>query len=143
MSNEDKQGLDWNSLRPGHALIVFVSSSGADAQTLRRLVGSYGLFVVNVPDLCGAISVIERTRPSVVVCDTEIEGEGSWRDLLEIRQTDGRFTFVVVSPDPDDRLRAEVLTLGGVEVLARPFRSEEVERTIGAAALLRFNSTNR
>jgi DNA-binding response OmpR family regulator len=141
MPNEDKQGSGWSPLRPGSTLIVFVSSSGADAQELRRLVGSYGLFVVNVPDLCGAISVIERTNPSVVVCDTEIEGEGSWRDLLETRQTDGTFTCIVVSPDPDDHLRAEVLNLGGFEVLTRPFRSEEVERTIGAAALLRFNGT--
>jgi DNA-binding response OmpR family regulator len=74
--------------------------------------------------------VIERRRPDLVVCDTEIEGEGSWRDLLEMRQIDGMLSLIVVSPDPDDRLRAEVLNLGGLGVLARPFRSEEVRRFI-------------
>ena len=74
--------------------------------------------------------MIERRRPDLVVCDTEIEGEGSWRDLLEMRQIDGMLSLIVVSPDPDDRLRAEVLNLGGLGVLARPFRSEEVRRFI-------------
>jgi hypothetical protein len=47
-----------------------------------------------------------------------------------MRQIDGMLSLIVVSPDPDDRLRAEVLNLGGLGVLARPFRSEEVRRFI-------------
>ena len=35
---------------------------------------------MNVPDLIGALAVIDKLRPRLVVCDTEIEGQGSWRD---------------------------------------------------------------
>jgi DNA-binding response OmpR family regulator len=130
MPKDNKLCTDGSPLGSGLALIVFVSSSGADAQAFRQIVGSSGQLVVNVPDLCGAIAVIERRRPDLVVCDTEIEGEGSWRNLLEMRQIDGMLSLMVVSPDPDDCLRADVLNLGGLGVLARPFRSEEVKRFI-------------
>ncbi len=116
---------------------MFVSGSTSDAQVFRRIVASSGRLVVNVPDLQGAVAVIEKVSPAIVVCDTEIEGKGSWRDLLGKHRTSLIFAFIVVSPRPDDPLRAEVLNLGGDAVLARPFLAEEVERTV-ASALCRF-----
>lgn len=62
------------------ATIVFVSASAEDARTFREIVESHWL-VVNVPDLIGAQAVVEKLRPRLVVCDTEIEGQGSWREI--------------------------------------------------------------
>jgi len=110
------------------AAIVFVSASAGDARTFRELLDCSRWLVVNVPDLIGARAVIEKLRPQLVVCDTDIEGSGSWRDLLEGRPS---FALIVVSRHVDEALRAEVLNLGGSDVLDKPFAVEEVERVIG------------
>ena len=109
------------------AAIVFVSASAEDARTFRELVDSRRWLVVNVPDLAGAKAVIDKLRPRLVVCDTEIEGRGSWRDLLEGRPD---FALIVVSRHADDALWAEVLNLGGSDVLDQPLVFREVERAI-------------
>ena len=100
------------------AAIVFVSASAGDARTFRELVDGSRWLVVNVPDLIGAWAVIDKLRPQLVVCDTEIEGCGSWRDLLQGRPG---FALIVVSRHVDEALRAEVLKLGGSDVLGKPF----------------------
>jgi len=41
--------------------------------------------------------------------------------------------LVVASRTADDRLWAEVLNIGGYDVLAQPFDSDEVSRVIAAA----------
>jgi DNA-binding response OmpR family regulator len=97
---------------------VFVSASAGDARTFRELVDGSRWLVVNVPDLIGARAVIDKLRPQLVVCDTEIEGCGSWRDLLQGRPG---FALIVVSRHADEALRAEVLKLGGSDVLGKPF----------------------
>ena len=100
------------------APIVFVSASAEDARTFRELVDGSRWLVVNVPDLAGANAVIDKLRPRLVMCDTEIEGRGSWRDLLEGRPD---FALIVVSRHVDEALRAEVLKRGGSDVLGKPF----------------------
>jgi DNA-binding NtrC family response regulator len=110
------------------APIVFVSASAEDARAFRELVDSSRWLVVNVPDLAGAKAVIDKLRPRLVMCDTEIEGRGSWRDLLEGRPD---FALIVVTWHADEALWAEVLNLGGAEVFDKPFTVEHVERVIG------------
>jgi len=112
-------------------VIVFVSASAEDARAFREIAGGSLWMVVNVPDLIGAQAVIDKLRPRVVVCDTEIEGRGSWRDLLRGKDATPRFALIVVSRLADERLWAEVFNLGGSEVLAKPFAEEEVKRVLG------------
>jgi DNA-binding NtrC family response regulator len=112
------------------AAIVFVSASAEDAQAFRDIVGRGNWLVANVPDLMGARAVIDKLRPRLVVCDTEIEGEGSWRDLLKWRGALPGFALVVVSRLADVVLWAEVLNLGGYDLLEKPFVVQEVERVI-------------
>ncbi len=110
--------------------IVFVSPSIDDARALRQIVDPAGWMVVNVPDLTGARAVIDRLRPALVICDTEIEGKGSWRDLLEYRRQSPGWELAVASRLPDDPLWAEVLNLGGVDLLERPFSAHAVEQLV-------------
>jgi DNA-binding response OmpR family regulator len=113
------------------AAIVFVSASAEDARAFREIAGGSRWLIVNVPDLVGAQAVIDKLRPRLVVCDTEIEGRGSWRYLLEGRGARPSFALIVVSRHVDEALRAEVLNLGGSDVLGKPFAVEHVERVIG------------
>jgi DNA-binding response OmpR family regulator len=113
------------------AVIVFVSASAEDARAFREIVDGSRRLVVNVPDLIGAQAVIDKLRPRLVVCDTEIEDRGSWRDLLKGQDAGPRFALIVVSRQADEALWAEVLNLGGSDVLEKPFAAEEVKRVLG------------
>jgi DNA-binding response OmpR family regulator len=116
------------------AAIVFVSASAEDARAFRALAGGSRWLVVNVPDLTGARAVIDKLRPRLVVCDTVIDGRGSWRDLLTGQCPGPRFAVIVVSRIATEALRAEVLGLGGAGVLGMPFAVEEVARILREAS---------
>jgi DNA-binding response OmpR family regulator len=111
--------------------VVFVSASAEGPRTFRELTDPKRLLIVNVPDLAGARAVIDKLSPGLVLCDTEIEGEGSWRDLLGGFDAHSGFALVVVTGHADEALRVEVLDLGGSDVIEKPFTAAEIERVIG------------
>jgi DNA-binding NarL/FixJ family response regulator len=90
--------------------------------------------VVNVSDLSGACAVLERRHPKLVVCDADIDGPGSWRDLLKLREDLLSFALVVASRNADDALWAEVLNLGGFDLLQKPFNAAGVGHVVELAA---------
>jgi DNA-binding NtrC family response regulator len=69
----------------------------------------------------------------LVLCD-EVLPDGSWKDMLRLvqQQPDPNY-LIVTSQRADDRLWAEVLNLGAYDVLAKPFHSTEVFRSVGLA----------
>lgn len=107
------------------AAIVFVSASVEDARALWEFLDADRWLVVNVPDLIGARAVIDKLHPQLVLCDTEIEGRGSWRDLLDEPLADFSFELVVVSRHLDESLWTEVLTLGAANLLEKPLVAEQ------------------
>lgn len=81
-----------------------------------------------------ALSCIRRFRPWVVVCD-QILADGDWRDLLNDLQGERQMPPLIVSSRvADDRLWAEVLNLGGYDLLTKPFAATEVSRVVRLAA---------
>lgn len=106
--------------------IVFVSSSAKDAHSLREFLDGNRWLLVNVPDLSAAQSVIEKLSPGLIVCDTEIEGEGSWRDLLARHSPSFGPPFFVSSQEANEALCSEVLARGGSGVVKRPFSTANV-----------------
>jgi DNA-binding response OmpR family regulator len=61
---------------------------------------------------------------------------GTWQDALAfLRQTEAQPLVIVVSRTADERFWAEVLNLGGHNVLATPFRPGEVEWVLETARL--------
>ena len=131
MQAEERIHREFPTAGTERAAIVFVSASAEDARAFRKNAGGSRWLIVNVPDLNGARAVIDKLRPELVVCDTEIEGRGSWRDLLEEQDGIPGFVLVVASRDAGEALWAEVLSLGGSDVLEKPFAVEEVEHVIG------------
>ena len=115
-------------------VVLFVSGSVEDARTLRQLVGAASWVVVNVPELSGAYAAVRKERPKLVVCDTDLDGPGSWRDLLKWREDCASFPLAVASRNADDALWTEVLDLGGLDLLRKPFTAEGVYRVIEATA---------
>jgi DNA-binding response OmpR family regulator len=80
-----------------------------------------------------AIAVIAEQHPDVVLCEASLP-DGSWKDLLEAlsRRVNPPY-LIVTSRLADEYLWAEVLNLGGYDVLAKPFDPEEVCRVVGLA----------
>ncbi|HWB86093.1 MAG TPA: hypothetical protein VG675_18260 [Bryobacteraceae bacterium] len=83
---------------------------------------------------CGDAAPFVR-QVSVVVCAQKLP-EGSWRTMLDMTRAVSRPpALIVTSKHPDDRLWAEVLNLGAYDLLAEPFRPDEVFRALNLALL--------
>ena len=87
--------------------IVLVSASAAAARALREALGRRGPLCVNVPDLRGARAVIAKVNPPVVVCDTEIDRPGSWRELTAESKLGLGFAVLVTHSTLDEALSVE------------------------------------
>lgn len=83
---------------------------------------------------CGeALLLIRRDLHRVVVSERDLP-DGNWKDVLEAAAArENPPVVIVTSWLADDYLWAEVLNLGGYDVLAKPFNREEVQRTVSLA----------
>jgi hypothetical protein len=123
-SKPSDYGIGWIGAQRYPA--VFVASSAKDAHSLRHLLDGSRWLLVNVPDLAAAQPVIRKLSPRLIICDTEIEGQGSWRDLLAQSTSPLGPPFFVSSCEASETLRAEVRDLGGAGVLRRPFTTAAI-----------------
>ena len=78
-------------------------------------------------------AMIDELAPGVVISDCTLPDAG-WQDVLcELQRRDVEPTLIVASRLADERLWGEVLNLGGYDVLATPFRAQEVVRSVSIA----------
>jgi DNA-binding response OmpR family regulator len=72
-------------------------------------------------------------RAEVILCHSSL-ADGSWKDILErVSDLPSPPHLVVTSETADEFLWAEVLNLGGYDVIAQPFWKPEVVRTLNSA----------
>lgn len=77
---------------------------------------------------------------SVVACERELP-DGTWKDLLQaLVHLQNPPPLVVLSRHADESLWAEVLNIGGYDVLAKPLEHDEVQRVMMMAR--RFGSSS-
>jgi DNA-binding response OmpR family regulator len=82
-----------------------------------------------------ALTFLRDNAVPVLICEADLI-DGTWRDLLdETARMEHAPLLIVTSRLADDALWAEVLNLGGYNVLAQPFDSREVFRVVGNAWL--------
>ena len=114
--------------------IVLVVSPALNLALARILEGaSCPLTVLHSPDCGRALPHLTESMISVVICDALLT-DGCWKDLLAyIGQVGAPSVLVVTSKLADESLWAEVLNLGGYDVLAQPFDREEVTRVVRSA----------
>jgi DNA-binding NtrC family response regulator len=83
--------------------------------------------------ISAAKTALKQGRISIVLCEYDLS-PGSWKDLLEfVEGLPAPPPVIVTSRVADEHMWAEVLNLGGYDVLAKPLSSEEVIRTITSA----------
>jgi CheY-like chemotaxis protein len=89
-----------------------------------------GVEVAAVDSLALSIDRLRKQNVSVVICDRDLP-TGGWKAILAaIDAMPAAPLLVVTAPDADDKLWAEVLNLGGYDVLAQPLDVTEVQRVL-------------
>ena len=72
-------------------------------------------------------------QPAILICERDLP-DGTWKDVLDRLQSIVHPPLLlVVSRHADESLWAEVLNLGGYDVLLKPFDRSEVTRVIDMA----------
>lgn len=85
--------------------------------------------------LTSAVSVLRQRQIPVVICERDLQ-PGTWREMLEhVGRLHRPPLLIVTSRLADERLWAEALNLGAYDVLAKPFDTREVIRTVTSAWL--------
>jgi DNA-binding response OmpR family regulator len=85
-----------------------------------------------------------RDRPIPVVIAERALPVGDWRDLFAALQLLPHHPLLIVTSRlADDHLWAEVLNLGGNDVLAKPFQAAEVQRALESAWRIWANRKKR
>lgn len=119
--------------------ILVVSCSERQHTVLRRMLGLIPWSVHHAYDRETALTLLRRERIGVVLCDRNL-ADGSWRDVLEdTSEFPVPPRLVVMAEEADVSFCAEVLGVGGHEVLLVPVRLGEL---VGAG-LSAWRSWNR
>lgn len=115
-----------------HAILL-VSPAPEDHLFLQPLLSVAGRRTYFVRTYREAVAVLCRDRIAVIICERDLP-DGKWKDLLsQIAPLSDPPCLIVASRLADEFLWAEVLNLGGYDVLAKPFDAEEVVRVVALA----------
>lgn len=116
-------------------ITVLIAGVSKEIDRLQRICKGYGWNIRTAHTHAGVSSVIQQKTTPVVVCETQLPGV-NWTDILAITQKqEPECRLIVTARLADDRLWAEVLNLGGFNVLAQPFEPSEVKQVIESAWL--------
>jgi DNA-binding response OmpR family regulator len=80
-----------------------------------------------------AIKFLENNPVQVVIAETDVHDWNWKRVLCDLRRMAKPPELIVTSRVADESLWAEVLNIGGYDVMAQPFEEYEVERVIASA----------
>jgi two-component system, NtrC family, response regulator AtoC len=117
--------------------VLVVSESAESAAALGAMLGSDHWTIHQARSCDEAVARLVRDRVSVVVCEPRLP-DGNWRDMLRYTSHAPNGPALIVTSNPgDEALWAEVLNLGGYDVLAQPFDQSEVARVITSAGRTR------
>lgn len=113
--------------------LLFVGAAEGDELSLGAILRDSDWRLHGTRNCQEALEFLDQNRISVVLSEAELP-DGNWRELLNsMAKRSAAPSLIVSSRLADDRLWAEVLSLGGFDVLMTPFETEEVLRvTFGA-----------
>ena len=108
--------------------VLAVTDQDSERFALRSLTSNTQWRVHAAGSISAAIKAIIDHNIGVVITSRDLP-DGTWMDFLEcLRARRNAPRLIVYSPAADTRFWAEVLSMGGYDVLASPFDREEVLR---------------
>jgi DNA-binding NtrC family response regulator len=113
--------------------VLAVNLSGEDHECLRGIFQTAGWHLKRAPTIETVLQLMERAVLPVLICEVHLP-DGTWCGLLHRAEQFPRPPrMVVTSRLADERLWAEVLNLGGFDVLSTPFEASEVRHVVAHA----------
>jgi DNA-binding response OmpR family regulator len=113
--------------------ILLVSQYAEDHTILKTLLHASGWSITRCSGATDSIRQIALLKPALIICERDLL-DGNWRTVLAACEASSTAPLVlVVSRHADENLWAEVLNLGGYDVLLKPFDKVELSRVIGMA----------
>jgi DNA-binding response OmpR family regulator len=121
--------------------ILHVTPVEADCSHLRSILRHPNWQLHRIRCCRDARALIHSRLIAIVLCEA-ILPDGDWKHMLEeTRSAPGAPRLIVSSRLADERLWAEVLNLGGWDVLATPFETGEVVRVLFSAYFSRVQTS--
>ena len=112
----------------GAIAILLIGPLDARRRVLRNILAAPQWEIREAATYGKAVRILNRRPIAVAICDTELE-DRNWQELLANFQIRANPPNLIVSSRlADERLWAEVLNLGGYDVLLQPFDRSEVLR---------------
>ena len=127
-----REPVDWSQkwqIEPGRTPVLVVEDDPADAFAFERILAPSGYQPIVAHTIQEAKEALERFRPAAVLLDILLEGDETWRFLIELRQreTASDLPVIVVSSTGDE---AKAINLGADEYLGKPVDPEELMRLL-------------
>lgn len=115
--------------------VLVVSAAEEEHRFLRHLFAHTNWRIYSARGCTEATAVLDSQPIPVILCDYELP-DGDWRRLLAtVSRSEPPSLLIVTSRAADDFLWAEVLNLGGYDVLMKPYDPVEVIRVVSLAWL--------
>jgi DNA-binding NtrC family response regulator len=113
--------------------VVIASQSVDDRLSLRMICALHDFTLFEAGSCREALLLAGRHRVAVVICEWDLPG-GGWKAVLEgLAKLSQCPQVIVASRLADHYLWADVLDLGGYDVLITPFEAKEVSRVVSLA----------
>jgi DNA-binding response OmpR family regulator len=114
--------------------ILSVSADCNDHVELQHSLSGISCRTITANSLQDGLDLLQKGGISIVLCDSSL-GSGAWREILNgIPSSSNNPALIVSSCSADEYLWAEVLNLGGFDVIAKPFERDELRYVIQSAA---------
>jgi DNA-binding response OmpR family regulator len=115
----------------GVVRVLAVFATSEDRTSLSQLFRDFR-WKVQFVDSSGSLEdAFREFRPDVVLTDSVLPAGECWKDVLRsARERSGELPVIVSSRLADERLWAEVLNLGGYDLLVKPFVASEVQNVV-------------
>jgi DNA-binding response OmpR family regulator len=112
---------------------LFVGGDEDECSLVREVFRECGWRLFEAPDQRRATQCLRRHPVQVVIAKSNLP-DGSWREMLgHLRCLVCPPLLIVTSRTADEQLWAEVLNIGGYDVLAQPFERDEMVRVVASA----------
>jgi len=123
--------------------ILYVGSLPEDRLALNHILDGTQWLLSVVTTCQDAIQRLRTTPVSAIFCESELE-DGTWKEILDgLNGCCDAPPLIVTSRMADEYLWAEVLNLGGCDVLAKPFSGREVRHVLETVSLRGSQSSGR
>ena len=108
--------------------VLLIGPSDSRGRTLRNMFAPPDWEIREACSWRKAAAILDTRHIGVTICDAELQ-DGNWQALLaDLQNRADPPSLIVSSRLADERLWAEVLNLGGYDVLVQPFDRAEVLR---------------